>query len=123
MTALGRLTAGVAHEMKNPLNAMTIHLELLRQKLEKGAPTADVRAHAEIIGQEIRRLDAVVQGFLKFVRPEDMRIERVEVATLAADVLGRSVPRPRRAGVSVDAACGDRRWSSMPIRRSCARRC
>ena len=58
VTALGRLTAGVAHEVKNPLNAMTIHLELLRQKLESGAPTADVRTHADVIGQEIRRLDA-----------------------------------------------------------------
>ena len=105
VTALGRLTAGVAHEVKNPLNAMTIHLELLRQKLEKGAPTADVRAHADVIGQEIRRLDAVVQGFLKFARPEDMRIERVEVAALAADVTRTVRPEAEAAHVSVDTAC------------------
>lgn len=86
ISALGRLTAGVAHEVKNPLNAMTIHLELLRAKLEKGAPTSDVRGHADIIGHEIKRLDAVVQGFLKFARPEDMRIERVVLGALAADV-------------------------------------
>ena len=107
VTALGRLTAGVAHEVKNPLNAMTIHLELLRQKLEKGAPTADVRAHADVIGQEIRRLDAVVQGFLKFARPEDMRIERVEVATLAADVTRTVGPEAEAARVSVDTTCAD----------------
>jgi signal transduction histidine kinase len=107
VTALGRLTAGVAHEVKNPLNAMTIHLELLRQKLEKGAPTADVRSHADVIGQEIRRLDAVVQGFLKFARPEDMRIERVEVAALAADVVRTVRPEAEAAHVDVDATASD----------------
>jgi signal transduction histidine kinase len=107
VAALGRLTAGVAHEVKNPLNAMTIHLELLRQKLEKGAPTADVRSHADVIGQEIRRLDAVVQGFLKFARPEDMRIERVEVAALAADVVRTVRPEAEAAHVVVDAIASD----------------
>ena len=40
LTALGRLSAGVAHEVKNPLNAMMIHLELLRQKLSPRAGRA-----------------------------------------------------------------------------------
>ena len=43
LAALGRLMAGVAHEVKNPLNAMTIHLELLKQKLA-AVPRADRRA-------------------------------------------------------------------------------
>ena len=67
---VGRLTAGVAHEMKNPLNAMTIHLELLKQKLAAGKPAS---THADIIEQEIRRLDERIQGFLKFVRPDEVK--------------------------------------------------
>ncbi len=123
VTALGRLTAGVAHEVKNPLNAMTIHLELLRQKLDTGKPAADVRAHADVIGQEIRRLDAVVQGFLKFARPEDMRIERVEVGTLAADVTRTMRPRGRGgAGQRRRVEQPIRRWRSTPTRPCCARR-
>lgn len=107
IAALGRLTAGVAHEVKNPLNAMTIHLELLRQKLEAGAPIADVRSHADIIGREIKRLDAVVQGFLKFARPEDMRFERVSLAALAADV-AQSIRAEAEAGrVTVEASTAD----------------
>ena len=108
VTALGRLTAGVAHEVKNPLNAMTIHLELLRAKLDNGAPAADVRTHANVIGHEIKRLDAVVQGFLKFARPEDMRIERVSLAALAADVAHSISPEAEAARVAVEIAAPDR---------------
>ncbi len=108
VTALGRLTAGVAHEVKNPLNAMTIHLELLRNKIESGKPAADVRSHLDIIGHEIKRLDSVVQGFLKFARPEDMRLERVSLAALASDV-AQSIRAEAEAGrVTVEASAADR---------------
>ena len=67
LAALGRLTSGVAHEVKNPLNAMMIHVELLKERLEDSA--ADVQQSLEVIGSEIRRLDRVVQGFLKLHAP------------------------------------------------------
>ena len=111
IAALGRLTAGVAHEVKNPLNSMTIHLELLRQKLERGAPVPDVRQHADIIGNEIRRLDAVVQGFLKFARPEDMRIERLSASAMLADVARTIRPEAEGGGVALEQATGDERLS------------
>jgi len=107
VTALGRLTAGVAHEVKNPLNAMTIHLELLRAKLDGGSPAADVRVHADIIGHEIKRLDSVVSGFLKFARPEDMRIERVSLSALAADVAHSVRPEADSCRVTVETVCPD----------------
>lgn len=108
VTALGRLTAGVAHEVKNPLNAMTIHLELLRNKIESGKPAADVRSHLDIIGHEITRLDSVVQGFLKFARPEDMRLERVSLAALARDVAQSIRAEAETGRVTVEAAAADR---------------
>jgi signal transduction histidine kinase len=87
VTALGRLTAGVAHEVKNPLNAMTIHLELLKQKLAARAPAEATEPHVDIIAREIRRLDDVVQGFLKFARPEELTLKAVAVGELIDEVL------------------------------------
>jgi signal transduction histidine kinase len=101
---VGRLTAGVAHEMKNPLNAMTIHLELLKQKLAAGKPAA---THVETIGHEIRRLDERIQGFLKFVRPEEVTFAPVALAPLMSSVLDAVQPEAQRAGVSIERACQD----------------
>ncbi len=92
LAALGRLMAGVAHEVKNPLNAMTIHLELLKQKLgamrepitvpagpSGGSRTLDLTKHVNVIGDEIKRLDQVVVGFLKFARPDELKLQPVHL--------------------------------------------
>jgi signal transduction histidine kinase len=89
LAALGRLSAGVAHEVKNPLNATMIHLELLKLQLSNDATTIDLGAaldHVSVIGSEMRRLDQVVQGFLKFTRPEDLKLQPVAVATIVREM-------------------------------------
>ncbi|HEV8440617.1 MAG TPA: ATP-binding protein [Methylomirabilota bacterium] len=84
LAALGRLTSGVAHEVKNPLNAMMIHLELLREKLE-GSP-GEVHQSLEVIVSEIRRLDRVVQGFLRFMRPQELAFKTLDLNALLGSV-------------------------------------
>jgi len=99
LAALGRLTSGVAHEVKNPLNAMRIHLELLKARL--GASQPAVRENLDVIAQEIVRLDRVVQGFLKFVRPEDVRLAPVDVKALISEMGRLMAPEAARAGVRI----------------------
>ncbi|MCI0482972.1 MAG: ATP-binding protein [candidate division NC10 bacterium] len=84
LTALGRLTSGMAHEVKNPLNAMMIHLELLKERLD--VPAEEVQQSLEVIGSEIRRLDRVVQGFLRFIRPEELSLRLIDLNTLLREV-------------------------------------
>lgn len=86
LTALGRLTSGVAHEVKNPLNAMMIHLELLKEKVDVFPEKA--QENVKVIESEIRRLDRVVQGFLKFIRPQELALDPVDLNALLQDIIG-----------------------------------
>lgn len=116
--ALGRLLAGVAHEVKNPLNAMTIHLELLKQKLASirepivvpsagGGPgkVLDLSKHVGIISSEIRRLDEVVAGFLKFARPEELKLQAIRLNHVLHDVVMTITPEAHRRLVTVKEEC------------------
>ena len=73
--AIGRLTAGVGHEVKNPINAMVVHLELLRAKLsgEGTGELSGAQRHVDILAGEMQRLDRVVQTLADFSRPMEMR--------------------------------------------------
>ena len=84
LAALGRLTSGVAHEVRNPLNAMMIHVELLRDRLASTPP--DVQQSLDIIGSEVQRLDRVVQGFLRFMRPQELSLKALDLNALLGSV-------------------------------------
>jgi signal transduction histidine kinase len=84
LAALSRLSSGIAHEVKNPLNATMIHLELLKLQLAQHPAAME---HVSVIGAQVRRLDEVVQGFLKFMRPEDLRLQPVAVSSLVDSLM------------------------------------
>ncbi len=85
MAAIGRLTAGVGHEVKNPINAIVVHLELLKNKL--GADHPPATRHLEVIDAEIHRLDRVVQTLVDFSRPVELRLQEQDLCTVIGDVL------------------------------------
>jgi signal transduction histidine kinase len=101
LAALGKLSAGIAHEIKNPLNAMMIHLELLKMDVAE-APAG--REHVAVIAAQLRRLDEVVQGFLRFTRPEELRLQPVPVAEMIEAILPvvRAEAERHRIDVRVD---------------------
>jgi signal transduction histidine kinase len=132
LAALGRLMAGVAHEVKNPLNAMTIHLELLKQKMARQTETSfdapdatsrtphstsrpshpasrtpppDIAKHLNVIASEIRRLDEVILGFLKFARPDELKLQPVQLTALVSDVVTTVSPEAQRNTVAVKVDC------------------
>ena len=84
MAAIGRLTSGVGHEVKNPINAIVVHLELLRGKV--GSEVTAAR-HLEIIQSEIQRLDRVVQTLVDFSRPVELKLVDQDMRTIVSSVL------------------------------------
>jgi signal transduction histidine kinase len=85
MAAIGRLTSGVGHEVKNPINAIVVHLELLKTKLGEASPSA-IR-HLEVIDAEIHRLDRVVQVLADFSRPVELQLREQDLRDVIGDVL------------------------------------
>ncbi len=103
LAALSRLSAGVAHEVKNPLNATVIHLELLKQQLSSSdLPLA--MEHLSIITAQIRRLDEVVQGFLRFIRPEDLKLQPASVSAMVSAIMPVVMAEARKNKVDVAVA-------------------
>jgi len=97
LSALGRLTSGVAHEVKNPLNAMAIHLELLREKL--GPDAALVQENLHVLQNEVGRLDRAMQSFLQFMRPQELSPADVNLNDLLAQIVALLTPEWEPRGV------------------------
>jgi signal transduction histidine kinase len=85
MAAIGRLTSGVGHEVKNPINAIVVHLELLKTKL--GITPTPATRHLEVIDSEIHRLDRVVQTLVDFSRPVEVKLVEYDLRHVVADVV------------------------------------
>jgi len=88
LAAVGRLTAGVGHEVKNPINAMVLHLELLRGKLADSTEALDgAGRHVEILAGEMQRLDRVVQTLADFTRPLELNLSEIDLGDVARSVV------------------------------------
>jgi PAS domain S-box-containing protein len=104
LAAISRLTGGVAHEIKNPLNAMALHLEVLRGKLDGDQPEVDV------IAGEIKRLDTVVKTFLNFTKPIDLNARPLDLKQVVEQVLALVSPDAEAKHIQIEAALEDRLW-------------
>jgi PAS domain S-box-containing protein len=100
LAALGRITAGVAHEVKNPLNSMRLWLENLKESLPPEQASASQQA-VQVLDKEIDRLDAVVKRFLDFTRPMDVRLEATQLSELLKDVLELARPQLQKSNIQL----------------------
>ena len=90
LARLGGVFSGVAHQIRNPLNAITLELELLSQDARQSKPVED-RVHA--VREEMSRIDQVIEALMRFMRPGQLKIERVA----ANDLVERSRQGRKRA--------------------------
>jgi PAS domain S-box-containing protein len=99
LAAIGRLTSGVAHEVKNPINSIVIHLEILRERILQLDP--ETRRHMDIISSEIHRLDRVVKTLVDFSRPVELKLCALDLRSLAAEVIALAAPEARSHQVEI----------------------
>src|SRR5579872_222093 len=104
MAALSRLSSGVAHEIKNPLNAIALHLEVLKGRLEDAEPEVGV------ISREIKRLDQVVKTFLNFNKPLEPKMTAMSLAALAEEVTALLVRDAESKGIAIETALDPEAW-------------
>lgn len=96
LAVLGTLTAGIAHEIRNPLTSLKARLYTLEKHLQ-AVPAA--RKDTDIIGAEISRLERIVQDALSFARPSDPVLETIAADTLLREIQGLMSPNLNSRGV------------------------
>lgn len=102
LAAIGRLTAGVGHEVKNPINAMVVHLELLRSKLSADSALAGTLRHVDILSSEMQRLDRVVQTLADFSRPLELQLHDHDLRAIAVSIMELAAGQLHQANVILD---------------------
>lgn len=108
------LAAGVAHEVRNPLNSLQINLTILEQELLTLLPDRQAHAFAVLakIAGEIKRLDDFVSEFLRFARAPRLNLERLAIRPLLTDLVAFMAPECSKKGValSLDMAGSETAW-------------
>lgn len=88
LAGLHTLSAGVAHELRNPLSAIDLNLHLLEEELRKGArPSSALDKYLHVLNGETRRLSAILDNFMKFARPGSLHLHTVDTEQLVSHIL------------------------------------
>jgi signal transduction histidine kinase len=111
LEAINRLTGGVAHEIKNPLNSISARLALLESIVADEAPEAI--PEIQVISEEIYRLDRVVRTFLDFTQPLDLKRDQIDLVELAQELVQLIRPDADNRGVTIDVTGPS---MSLPVR-------
>jgi two-component system, sporulation sensor kinase E len=103
LAALTNLTAGVAHEIKNPLASIDIHIQLLRKEIAKikGASRKNIENLLVIVKEEIDRLNSIVQDFLFAVKPMNMNYSKENINEILKDMIDFLQYELKEADISI----------------------
>jgi two-component system, sporulation sensor kinase E len=109
ISALTMLAAGVAHELGNPLNSLTIHMQLLERRLKSGKALHKLQEHVDVAQTELKRLDAIITQFLAAIRPSQPQLQPTQINELLEESVRFFAPEIEQAQVKV----------TLDLRRDC----
>jgi two-component system, sporulation sensor kinase E len=109
LASLTTLAAGVAHEIKNPLGSISIHIQLIRKALQgkEEVPASFLERHLGVVDEEIDRLNKIVVDFLFAVRPMDVQLRDGDPGELVSGIAEFIGPEAEKAGVMVELAVAE----------------
>lgn len=109
LASLTNLAAGMAHEIKNPLGAISIHIQLVQRALEKARENNDtlpgrkfVEDHIDVVKEEIEHLNSLVMDFLFAVRPVNAKLELKNPVNIINSVADFFKPEFTKNGISFE---------------------
>jgi signal transduction histidine kinase len=106
LAAVGTLTAGLSHEIRNPLNAAALQLTVLERRLRKLDPGIQppLLEPLTLVRDEIRRLEHILQDFLQFARPTPLQLTSLKLDTLLDKVVAFLITDAERRQVTLECA-------------------
>ncbi|MBK6849104.1 MAG: hypothetical protein IPG96_16755 [Proteobacteria bacterium] len=119
LSALGTMAAGLAHEIRNPLNAAHLQLALVLRRLQrKGAVDVDGAVDAaQIVSSEMQRLAGLVEEFLHFARPQPLQRAKTELRGLVGEVIALLGHHAEESGVSIVLEPGPPVYANVDVGR------
>ena len=105
LAAMQTLATGLAHEVRNPLNAARLQLELLERRLRQEGVAAKLLEPGELARREIDRLADLLDDFLSFTRPPELHVAEHDVVAVVAEVVAgeRALAQRRGAELTLEA--------------------
>ena len=106
LASLGTMAAGLAHEIRNPLNAAHLQLSVARRRLARSTGDAGAARAVELAGAEMARLAGLVEDFLRFARPQALRLDRLDLRALAHETVALLTPEALALGAVLELSDG-----------------
>ena len=100
---LSRLAGGLAHELKNPLSTISLHLDLLREQLVELEPGTHRQVRSiDTLKQEVGRLQDILEDFLLFARTDTLELKELDLNQLVEQIASFVTPEAQAMGIDID---------------------